>query len=185
MRLSSPREARGKGFVLPDVLEPGLTIVFCGTAAGTVSAARGAYYAHPQNRFWRTLCEVRLTPRLLRPEEFATLPRFGLGHTDIAKTVSGMDKQLPAGALGRGPCADLAAKIEQFQPTILAFTSLTAGRKYLGRAAHFGEQRERIGATRLWLVPSPSPTAGWNFDESWWRKLAEAGGFRPKAADAN
>jgi TDG/mug DNA glycosylase family protein len=37
--------------ILPDVLMPGLKLVFCGTAAGTVSARRGQYYAHPQNRF--------------------------------------------------------------------------------------------------------------------------------------
>jgi double-stranded uracil-DNA glycosylase len=33
--------------VLPDVLGPGLRVVFCGTAAGAVSAVRGAYYAGP------------------------------------------------------------------------------------------------------------------------------------------
>ena len=74
-------------------------IVFCGTAAGSVSAARGAYYAHPQNKFWRILYDVRLTPRLLRPEEYLELPRWGLGLTDIAKNVSGMDRELPRGAL--------------------------------------------------------------------------------------
>jgi double-stranded uracil-DNA glycosylase len=37
--------------VLPDVIRPGLKIVFCGTAPGNVSAARGACYAHPRNRF--------------------------------------------------------------------------------------------------------------------------------------
>jgi len=31
-----------KRHVLPDLLASGLRIVFCGTAAGTVSAARGA-----------------------------------------------------------------------------------------------------------------------------------------------
>ena len=64
-------DASGRDPVLPDLVRPGLRIVFCGTAAGTVSAARGAYYAHPQNKFWSALCAVGLTPRLLRPEEFA------------------------------------------------------------------------------------------------------------------
>lgn len=32
--------------ILPDVLQPNLNIVFCGTAPGTVSAQRGAYYAN-------------------------------------------------------------------------------------------------------------------------------------------
>ena len=161
------------GHVLPDLLRPGLAVVFCGTAAGTVSAARGAYYAHPQNKFWRILYDVRLTPRLMRPAEFAELPQWGLGLTDIAKHVSGMDRELPRGALGREACATLTAKIQAAQPKLLAFTSLTAGRRFLGRAAGFGESGERIGATKIWLLPSPSPTAGWNWDAAWWRRLAE------------
>jgi len=55
--------------VLPDVLAPGLAIVFCGTAVGTVSARRRAYYAGPGNAFWPTLHRVGLTPRQLLPEE--------------------------------------------------------------------------------------------------------------------
>ena len=33
--------------ILSDLLQPGLRLVFCGTAAGAVSAAKGAYYAGP------------------------------------------------------------------------------------------------------------------------------------------
>jgi TDG/mug DNA glycosylase family protein len=167
-------EAGVRNPVLPDLLRPGLRIVFCGTAAGTVSAARGAYYAHPQNRFWSALHASGLTPRLLQPEEFAQLPQWGLGLTDIAKHVSGMDRELPPGALGRQACAELKAKIEAAEPKLLAFTSLAAGRRYLGRPAGFGEQPERIGGTRVWLLPSPSPAAGWNWDrhKHWWRTLA-------------
>ena len=79
--------------------------MFCGTAAGTESARRRCYYAHPQNKFWRALHEVGLTDRLLDCSEFALLPQFGIGLTDIAKTASGMDKDLPADALGRAACA--------------------------------------------------------------------------------
>jgi TDG/mug DNA glycosylase family protein len=162
--------------VLPDVLGPGLRIVFCGTAAGTVSARRGAYYAHPQNRFWPALHAIGLTPRLIRPEEYPELTQWGLGLTDIAKRASGMDHELPAGALGPDACAALRTKIAAAEPGWLAFTSLAAGRRYLGRAAAFGEQGERIGRTRLWVLPSPSPAAGWNWESNqhWWRKLADA-----------
>ena len=163
-----------RGFILPDVLAPGLRIVFCGTAAGTVSAALGCYYAHPQNKFWRTLHGVGLTPRRLDPAEYASLPGWGLGLTDIAKSVSGMDKQLPPGALGRDPCRAMSERIAAVGPDILAFTSLTAGRRYLGRDAGFGEQAETIGSTRIWLLPSPSPAANWNWEEAWWRALAAA-----------
>jgi TDG/mug DNA glycosylase family protein len=169
-------------FVLPDVLAPGLGIVFCGTAAGTESARRAAYYAHPQNRFWRTLHEAGLTPRRLSPTEFALLPDFGLGLTDIAKTASGMDRELPRGALGREACAALAARIEACAPRVLAFTSLGAGRRFLGRAgAGFGPQAQTLGASAIWLLPSPSPTAGWNFDIGPWRALAAAGALFPRA----
>ena len=162
--------------VLPDLIRPGLRIVFCGTAVGTVSAARGAYYAHPQNKFWRTLFEVHLTPRQFNPQEYLEALQWSIGLTDLAKYVHGMDRELPRGALGFEARRALEAKIKAAQPKILAFTSLAAGRGYLGFAAAFGEQADRIGATRIWLLPSPSPTAGWNWEKNkhWWRMLAEA-----------
>jgi TDG/mug DNA glycosylase family protein len=158
--------------------------VFCGTAAGTESARRGCYYAHPQNKFWRALHEVGLTDRRVDCSEFAILPQFGIGLTDIAKTASGMDKELPIDALGRAACAEMEAKVRAFAPAILAFTSLTAGRRFLRRDAGFGEQRETIGATRIWLLPSPSPAANWNWaaNAAWWRALAAVAGALNDAA---
>ena len=170
--------------VLPDLLRPGLRLVFCGTAAGTVSARRGQYYAHPQNKFWPTLHAIGLTPRRLDPGEFALLATWGVGLTDIAKHVSGMDRELPPGSLGRLACDALRARVLAHQPGILAFTSLTAGRRFLGRAADFGEQSETIGATRIWLLPSPSPAANWNWraHERWWRALGEEARAPDRAA---
>ena len=158
--------------VLPDILERGLTVVFCGTAAGTVSAQRGAYYAHPQNKFWRTLHSTRLTPRLFQPEEFKALPQLGIGLTDIAKHAFGMDSELPRNSLGRAAADALRMRILAVAPRILAFTSLTGGRRFIGAKVAFGPQTEAIGATRLWVLPSPSPAAHWNWDASIWSALA-------------
>jgi double-stranded uracil-DNA glycosylase len=74
-------------------------------------------------------------------------------------------------------CAAAQARKSSMEPEWLAFTSLNARPRYLGRTAGFGEQPERIGRTRLWLLPSPSPTAGWNWDSNahWWRMLANEG----------
>jgi TDG/mug DNA glycosylase family protein len=165
--------ARKPNFILPDMLENGLSLVFCGTAAGTVSARQGQYYAHPQNRFWNILHRTGLTPRQLAPSEYARLLEWRIGLTDIAKTVFGMDKELPPQSLGRIACENLRARITEFQPRMLAFTSLTAGRSLLGPRAGFGVQKETIGSTRLWILPSPSPTAQWNWDESLWKALAD------------
>lgn len=159
--------------ILPDLLKPGLRLVFCGTAAGAVSARRGQYYAHPQNKFWRTLHGVDLTPRLLDPSEYPLLEGFGIGLTDIAKHVSGMDSQLPPGSLGRAAAAALRARIAEHRPGVLAFTSLTGGRRVMGTKAIFGKQPETLGETEVWILPSPSPAAHWNWNEAVWRKLAK------------
>jgi TDG/mug DNA glycosylase family protein len=160
--------------VLPDLLKPGLRLVFCGTAAGTVSAARGAYYAHPQNKFWRVLHQVGLTPEQLTPEEYRRLWDYGIGLTDIAKHAFGMDRELPRGALGADAVAALRARIAETRPRILAFTSLTGGRRVMGSKAVFGRQTEKLGDSQVWIMPSPSPTAHWNWDVSLWRGLAKA-----------
>jgi len=154
--------------ILPDVLQPGLKLVFCGTAAGKRSAAERAYYAHPGNLFWRALFEAALTPRLLAPFEFPQLPDYGIGLTDLAKRHSGNDNELPRDAFD---VPALIAKIERHQPRLLAFTSKNAARAALGRAASYGLQYETIGNTRLFVLPSPSGQARGHWDLGPWLAL--------------
>ena len=160
--------------ILPDRLKPGLKLVFCGTAAGRQSALRRAYYAHSQNKFWATLHRVGLTPHLFMPQEYEKLWALGIGLTDIAKHAYGMDHQLPKDALGAEAVAALKARILKAKPRILAFTSLNGGRKVMGARARAGEQMELLGATRVFILPSPSPLAANHWDIKPWRNLAEA-----------
>jgi TDG/mug DNA glycosylase family protein len=159
--------------ILPDVLEPALRIVFCGYAPGTASARAGAYYAGPGNRFWPTLHEVRLTPVLLRPAEFARLPEFGIGLTDISKSASGSDQEV--GRRGVDP-ARLAAAIAAASPTHLAFNGKNAARGALGRPVDYGPQPEQIGGATVWVLPSTSGAARGFWDIEPWRELAAAPG---------
>lgn len=122
--------------VLPDLLAPGLRVVFCGTAAGAESARRGAYYAGPGNRFWPMLHEAGFTPRRFRPEEFPELLALGIGLTDLAKRASGVDKSLRPSDFD---VERLGAAIRMWRPGAIAFTSATAARVFLGRDAGFGE----------------------------------------------
>jgi TDG/mug DNA glycosylase family protein len=172
-------------FVLEDLLRPGLHIVFCGTAPGRVSAEKRAYYAHPQNKFWRILHETGLTPRRLRPEEYGELLSYDIGLTDIAKHAFGMDNQLPSGSLGRTAATALRERIGACAPRILAFTSLTGGSSFLRRAVKPGAQAETIGPTQIWVLPSPSPTAGWNWNPQPWFALAAAGRLKGEWRMAN
>lgn len=157
--------------VLPDVLEPGLRVVFCGTAAGTASARAGAYYAGPGNRFWPTLHEVGLTPIELAPAEFARLPEFGLGLTDICKVRHGSDLEVGTEEFD---VAGLEAKIAAAEPDILAFNGKNAARGALERGVEYGLQEERIGGAAVWVLPSTSGAARrfWRLDP--WRQLAAA-----------
>ncbi|MBS0550753.1 MAG: mismatch-specific DNA-glycosylase [Proteobacteria bacterium] len=155
--------------VLPDVLAPGLRVVFCGTAPGTASVRAGAYYAGPGNGFWRTLYEVGLTPILLHPAEFARLPEFGIGLTDISKTASGSDQEV--GRRGFDP-ARLEAAIAAASPAHLAFNGKNAARGALGRPVDYGTQPERLGGAEVWVLPSTSGAARGFWDIGPWRELA-------------
>jgi double-stranded uracil-DNA glycosylase len=160
--------------VLPERLKPGLDLVFCGTAAGRQSALTQTYYANPQNKFWGTLHQVGLTSRLYAPREYELLWDMGIGLTDIAKFAYGMDHQLPQHALGKTAVKALRDRIATIAPRHLAFTSLKAGRTVLGRNVVAGEQAERWGETRIWVLPSPSPLAANHWDVGPWKALAKA-----------
>lgn len=160
--------------ILPDVLQDGLIIVFCGTAASAKSADVGAYYANPTNAFWRTLHEIGLTPRQLNPTEFRTLAQVHIGLTDIAKHISGNDTDLSADDFDH---IGLTQKIEIYQPKILAFTSKRAYREWRAitssQPVAYGWQNETIGETKIYVLPSPSGAARGYWDDSVWQTLAE------------
>ena len=161
--------SRPAGQVLPDVLRAGLGIVFCGTAAGAASARLGAYYAGPGNAFWPMLQRTGLTPRRLEPAEFRSVIRFGLGLTDLAKTASGSDRDIDAAHFDPERLGRLIAR---YRPGILAFTSKRAAAEFLGRRSAYGLQRDILGDTRLFVLPSPSGAARGHWDETYWFALA-------------
>lgn len=68
---------------VPDVIGPGLRVLFVGINPGLYSAAVGHHFARPGNRFWPALFEAGFTPRLLRPEEDGELLTWGLGITNL------------------------------------------------------------------------------------------------------
>ena len=154
--------------MLPDRLGPGLKVIFCGTAAGHISAARGHYYAGPGNRFWPMLAETGITPRRFTPEEDDLLLPLGIGLTDLAKDISGMDRDIPRAAYTP---ARLAALIADLAPQRLAFTSLTAAKIALGTYHPAG--RIIANGLPIWVLPSPSGAARRHFSAAPWHDLAQ------------
>jgi TDG/mug DNA glycosylase family protein len=157
--------------VLPDVLAPGLKVVFCGTAVGDQSARAGAYYAGPGNQFWKVLFRVGLTPRQLRPQEFHLLLEHGIGLTDLAKTRFGSDSSLVASDFD---CDALIVKIKKFAPQALAFNGKQAAKEFYNRRyVDYGRWPEPLGQTVVFVLPSTSGAARRYWDESYWRELAD------------
>src|SRR5215212_2810225 len=77
-RRPTPQEIRAAaGKTLPDVIAPGLDVLFCGINPWLYTAAVGHHFARPGNRFWKALHEGGFTPRLLSPWEEGLLPGFG------------------------------------------------------------------------------------------------------------
>lgn len=159
---------------LPDRLRAGLDVVFVGTAAGRYSAAVGAYYARPGNKFWKTLHRVGLTARPYEPWEFGELLPLGIGFTDMSKVGVGMDRDVTPDQYDVGL---FEAKMLQYMPRAIAFTSKKAasvllgmrtGQICLGRLEH-----AKPDFPTVFVLPSPSGAAGRYWSEQPWRELAD------------
>ena len=166
-----PRRARLPGVsILPDVLRPGLDVVFCGTAAGHASARAGAYYAGPGNRFWEILFEIGLTPRRLEPHEFREVLDYGIGLTDAVKTASGPDAALPACAFDPQRLRRLVLELE---PAALAFNGKRSARSVLDSAnVEYGRRPGRLGSSAVFVLPSTSGAARGFWEPRYWHELA-------------
>ncbi|MDG5493883.1 mismatch-specific DNA-glycosylase [Niveispirillum sp. BGYR6] len=160
--------------ILPDLLRPGLDLVFCGTAPSRISAARGAYYANPGNRFWPSLWEVGLLPAPLRAADFPRLNDLGLGLTDLNKTEIGNDADLSPDAYD---VPGFIAKMRQYRPGGIAFTSKHGAAIFLaaigaGRDIPWGRQPADWEGMTLFVLTSPSGQARRWFNIDPWRQAA-------------
>jgi double-stranded uracil-DNA glycosylase len=145
-----------RGKPLPDVIAPGLDVLFCGINPSLLSAERGHHFARPGNRFWPALHLAGLTPRRLCPEEDGELPSYGLGITNVADRPTRTAAELTVAELRAGAQA-LAALVERYRPRVLAILGITAWRIAFDRpAAALGEQPETVGGAVTWVVPNPS-----------------------------
>ncbi len=174
----APDTIRPVTSAVPDVLAPGLDVVFCGINPGRRSAAAGAHFANPRNDFWRLLADAGFTPRRLDPSEQRTVVEFGLGLTNAARrTTKGV------GELRRGDFAGAAERLErlaeELRPGIIAFVGKTAYEGVFRERPELGLQERLLGDTRLFVLPSTSPAnAAVPYEERlrWFRALAELAG---------
>ena len=160
--MTSPRPpsraelAAAAGKRVPDVVAPDLAVIFCGINPGLWSAAVGHHFARPGNRFWRVLHAAGFTDELLPPSEERRLLEVGVGVTNLVSRATASAAELGRDELRRGR-RNLERKAKRWRPGVIAFLGLTAYRTAFDRpAAVVGEQQERLGTVRLWLLPNPS-----------------------------
>ena len=149
---------------LPDHLGAGLDIVSIGINPSVYSVERGFNFARPGNRFWPALNASGLISERLEPSPGAVRRLFRLhriGFTDLVKRATARADDLSAADYARGARL-LERKLRRHRPAIAWFQGVSAYRIFL---AHLGTprariapglQRERIGATRIFVTPNPS-----------------------------
>jgi TDG/mug DNA glycosylase family protein len=145
-----------EGKTVPDVIAPGLRVLFCGINPGLYTAAVGHHFARPGNRFWPALHAAGFTDRLVSPFDERELLKTGYGITNVVMRATASADQLSGEELRKGG-EQLAAKVRRYRPTFLAVLGLGAYRAAWERPkAVIGRQQEPIGETVVWVLPNPS-----------------------------
>ena len=168
---------------LPDYLRPGLDLVFVGINPGAYSASVGKYFATPQNRFWGALNRSGLAGgRSLGPGDEAWLfEHRAIGFTDVVKRASNSASSLRAADF-RTWAPVTREKLLAASPLVVCFNGITGCKWFLQYAegrkqdVALGEQPERLGESRVFVAPNPSPAnASYSLNDiaGWYIRLAE------------
>lgn len=141
---------------LPDILGPGLDVVFCGINPGVDAAAAGHHFLGRGNRFWSVLHLAGFTPRLLAPEDDTSALDFGIGLTAAVARPTQRADQLLAGEFVEAGLL-LEEKLALYQPRYIAFLGKVAYAGITGqRNVEWGAQPQRFGGAQVWILPNPS-----------------------------
>jgi double-stranded uracil-DNA glycosylase len=149
---------------LPDLLAPGLDLVFVGINPGETSARLGHYYANPGNAFWRLLSASPLVSRRVRCEDDASLAHatpLRIGFTDVVKRVE-TDSSKVTRAEVRESVEAFRARLRLARPRAVCFTG---GRQFdelypgIRPRNRWGRQGVDLDGVAAWVIPSTSGRA--------------------------
>jgi len=151
---------------IPDLLRPGLKVVFCGYNPSLTSGATGHHYAFPGNRFWRLLEAAGITDRRYQPGEDAALLELGIGFTNIVARPTRRADELTRAEVREG-AGLLREKIARYRPGAMAYTGVGVYRWLRGSSRpSWGLQPQPVVVGTVDLVlPSPSGLNRMTFEE--------------------
>jgi TDG/mug DNA glycosylase family protein len=141
---------------VPDVIAPGLKVLFCGINPGLYSGATGHHFARPGNRFWPALHAAGFTERLVSPFDERILLQYGYGITNFVARATASADEVTVEELVAGR-RTLLAKVKRYAPRIVAVLGIGAYRKAFAEPrATLGRQPEPLARAAFWVLPNPS-----------------------------
>jgi double-stranded uracil-DNA glycosylase len=145
-----------EGKTVPDVIAPGLGVLFCGINPGLYTAAVGHHFARPGNRFWPALYAAGFSSRLLSPFEERELLKSGYGITNMVAHATATSVELSKDDFIKGG-KRLLRKIRRYKPRFVAILGLGAYRTAFGQPkAQVGRQNQSLNGSEVWVLPNPS-----------------------------
>jgi double-stranded uracil-DNA glycosylase len=144
------------GRTIPDLVAPGLELVFCGINPGLYSGYTGWHFARPGNRFYPALALSRLTARELSPSEGDEMLAAGLGVTNLVTHATAAASELSSEQLRAG-VVRLERLVTTYRPRAICVLGLGAYRQaFSQREAQIGEQPGGLATARVFLIANPS-----------------------------
>jgi TDG/mug DNA glycosylase family protein len=151
-----------RDLAVPDLVGPGLRLLFVGINPGLWTAATQTHFAHPGNRFYPALRQAGILDRDMDRAAGMTdadrdyLVARGLGITNLVNRATARADELSPEELQAG-VVRLTKLVGKHRPRVVAVAGITAYRTAFRRArALSGEQPESLAGARLWVVPNPS-----------------------------
>ncbi|MGR9426265.1 G/U mismatch-specific DNA glycosylase [Rhizobium leguminosarum] len=149
----------------PDILAPGLDVVFCGMNPGVSAERSGHSFSTPNNRFWSVLHLASFTDVRLAPEDEQRLLGYGCGITSVVRRPTRRASEISAREFA-GARTSFEARIHSFAPRSIAFLGkrAIAGMLQVPDVA-WGRQPITFGGAPAWVLPNPSGlNRGFNLD---------------------
>lgn len=171
---------------VPDLIGPGLKLLFVGINPGLWTAATSTHFAHPGNRFYPALLAAGLIEREIdrtsgfTDDDRSHLITRGIGISNLVARATVRASELTTAELREGG-QRLRRLVADHQPAVVAVAGITAYRSaFRAPKALTGLQPEPLEGAALWVVPNPS---GLNAHETtasladWYRRVGEAAGI--------
>jgi G:T/U mismatch-specific DNA glycosylase len=147
---------------VPDLVGPGLKLLFVGINPGLWTAATKTHFAHPGNRFYPALLLGGVIEREIdrgsgmSDDDRHHLIERGIGITNVVHRATAKASELTAAELRAGG-QELQRFVREHHPAVVAIAGITAYRTAFGdRTAVMGRQPQPFEGSELWIVPNPS-----------------------------